>query len=92
MPASLASPNTSDEKIAIFFNLFRARESVFPRLWENEAKGTKDFDVGFIGEDHGFGRDLRVCDIAGGNRSNGVRLSQIEAEGSLALGGVLNAR
>jgi len=31
------------EKIALFKSLFRGREDVFPRLWENPRKGTKGY-------------------------------------------------
>jgi hypothetical protein len=43
---TLAAPNvpkSSEEKVALFLSLFRARESAFPRLWENRAKGTKGY-------------------------------------------------
>ena len=35
------APDSPEEKVALFLKLFRARESVFPKLWENRAKGTK---------------------------------------------------
>jgi len=34
---------TSDERIALFTRLFRCRENVFPKLWENKQKGTKGY-------------------------------------------------
>ena len=34
-------PTTADEKIALFKRLFRGREDVFPRLWENARTGKK---------------------------------------------------
>ena len=37
IPASPNVPQTSEEKIALFLSLFRARESVFPKRWENKA-------------------------------------------------------
>lgn len=36
-------PTTPDEKIALFLSLFRCRESVFPRLWENSRSGKKGY-------------------------------------------------
>jgi hypothetical protein len=36
-------PDSPEEKVALFLKLFRARESVFPKLWENRAKGTKGY-------------------------------------------------
>ncbi len=36
-------PESSDEKVALFLKLFRAREAIFPKLWENKAKGTKGY-------------------------------------------------
>jgi len=43
VPASPAVPQTSEEKIELFLRLFRARESVFPKLWKNHAKGTQGY-------------------------------------------------
>lgn len=37
------APDSPEEKVALFLKLFRARESVFPKLWENRAKGTKGY-------------------------------------------------
>ena len=34
---------TPDEKVALFLSLFRCRESVFPRLWENSRSGKKGY-------------------------------------------------
>ena len=34
---------SSDERIALFTRLFRCREDVFPKLWENRLKGTKGY-------------------------------------------------
>lgn len=42
-PAIAKTPESSDEKVALFLKLFRARESVFPKLWENKSKGTKGY-------------------------------------------------
>lgn len=36
-------PTTSEKRIALFTRLFRCREDVFPRLWENHTKGTKGY-------------------------------------------------
>src|SRR3989338_3656906 len=36
-------PTTADEKVELFLRLFRCRESVYPKLWENRAKGTKGY-------------------------------------------------
>ena len=41
--ASPVPPETADEKIELFLRLFRAREAVFPKLWENLSKGTKGY-------------------------------------------------
>jgi superfamily II DNA or RNA helicase len=40
---SESSPTTSEERIALFTRLFRCREDVFPKLWENRSKGTKGY-------------------------------------------------
>jgi hypothetical protein len=37
------APSTPNEKAALFLALFRARESVYPRLWENPASGKKGY-------------------------------------------------
>lgn len=42
-PVISKTPDSPDEKISLFLKLFRARESVFPKLWENKAKGTKGY-------------------------------------------------
>lgn len=42
-PASAAVPATSAEKVELFLSLFRCRESVFPKLWENKAKEKKGY-------------------------------------------------
>jgi hypothetical protein len=39
LPVAARVPESSEEKIDLFLRLFRARESVFPKLWENKAKG-----------------------------------------------------
>lgn len=43
LPVSASSPRTPEEKVDLFLTLFRARESVFPKLWENLSKGTKGY-------------------------------------------------
>lgn len=40
---SAEGPATPEEKIALFLSLFRCRESVFPRLWENSRSGKKGY-------------------------------------------------
>ena len=34
---------TADNRVSLFLVLFRCRESVYPRLWENKKKGTKGY-------------------------------------------------
>lgn len=36
-------PSAPEEKIALFLKLFKCRESVYPKLWENDKKGTKGY-------------------------------------------------
>ncbi|TFG59284.1 MAG: hypothetical protein E4H36_14120 [Spirochaetales bacterium] len=36
-------PETNDEKIELFLELFGCRTDVFPKLWENKNKGTKGY-------------------------------------------------
>jgi superfamily II DNA or RNA helicase len=43
LPALPSAPQTPDEKVDLFLSLFRARESVFPKLWENLSKGKKGY-------------------------------------------------
>jgi len=38
-----STPTTSEERIDLFTRLFRCREDVFPKLWENQSKGTKGY-------------------------------------------------
>ena len=42
-PASDSLPATSDERVALFLKLFRCRVSVYPKMWENQKKGTKGY-------------------------------------------------
>jgi superfamily II DNA or RNA helicase len=45
-PASMVegpAPETPEAKADLFLRLFRARESVYPKLWENTRKGTKGY-------------------------------------------------
>jgi superfamily II DNA or RNA helicase len=42
-PAVAQVPATAEEKVALFLSLFRCREDVFPRLWENPRKGTSGY-------------------------------------------------
>jgi hypothetical protein len=39
LPSLPGPPQTPDKKVELFLSLFRARESVFPRRWENAARG-----------------------------------------------------
>lgn len=43
LPVTSKAPDSPDEKVALFLKLFRARESVFPKLWENHARETKGY-------------------------------------------------
>src|SRR4030066_1741830 len=36
-------PSTAEEKVALFRSLFRGREDVFPKLWENTKTGRKGY-------------------------------------------------
>lgn len=36
-------PATAEDKIALFLTLFRCRESLYPKLWENHRKGIKGY-------------------------------------------------
>lgn len=42
-PAAVQVPATTADKVALFLSLFRCREDVFPKLWENPKKGTKGY-------------------------------------------------
>lgn len=42
-PAALRVPSTPEEKVALFLSLFRGREDLFPKLWENARKGTRGY-------------------------------------------------
>ena len=42
-PAVAQVPATAEEKVALFLSLFRCREDVFPKLWENPRKGTSGY-------------------------------------------------
>lgn len=42
-PASNFPPTSSEERISFFSRLFRCRADVFPKLWENAAKGIKGY-------------------------------------------------
>ena len=43
IPVAESIPTTSAEKLSLFLALFKCRESVFPKLWENSGKGTKGY-------------------------------------------------
>jgi superfamily II DNA or RNA helicase len=42
-PKTTATPLTPNAKIALFLSLFRCREDVYPRLWENVKTGMKGY-------------------------------------------------
>lgn len=42
-PASHEVPTTTEEKVLLFLSLFRCRESVFPKLWENSSKRIRGY-------------------------------------------------
>jgi len=42
-PAAVQTPATPADRVALFLSLFRCREDVFPKLWENQRKGTKGY-------------------------------------------------
>jgi len=41
--ASSSVPGTEEEQINLFLRLFRCRESVYPKFWENPAKGIRGY-------------------------------------------------
>jgi superfamily II DNA or RNA helicase len=43
IPVSAVPLKTSEERIALFTRLFRGREDVFAKLWENPSKGIKGY-------------------------------------------------
>ena len=43
IPACVAPPSTSDERITLFTRLFRSRDDVFPKRWENKNKSTHGY-------------------------------------------------
>jgi superfamily II DNA or RNA helicase len=43
VPASERLLSTPEERLALFVRLFRCREDVFPRMWENQKKGTRGY-------------------------------------------------
>jgi len=42
-PPVMSVPVTADNRVSLFLTLFRCRESVYPKLWENKKKGTKGY-------------------------------------------------
>jgi|WetSurMetagenome_2_1015567.scaffolds.fasta_scaffold00048_10 superfamily II DNA or RNA helicase len=42
-PASSTPLKTSEERISLYCKLFRCRDDVFPKLWENARKGIKGY-------------------------------------------------
>ncbi len=42
-PASDRPLSTPEERIALFIRLFRCRDDVFPKMWENQKKGTRGY-------------------------------------------------
>ena len=43
VPASERPLSTPEERLALFVRLFRCREDVFPKMWENQKKGTRGY-------------------------------------------------
>ncbi|MHB0928813.1 MAG: TOTE conflict system archaeo-eukaryotic primase domain-containing protein [Candidatus Nanopelagicales bacterium] len=43
LPFPYKIPSAAEEKVALFRSLFRGREDVFPRLWENAKTGRKGY-------------------------------------------------
>jgi superfamily II DNA or RNA helicase len=43
LPLENADPSSPEGKVAIFLSLFRCREDVYPRYWENQKSGKKGF-------------------------------------------------
>ena len=43
VPASDKPLTTQEERIALFIRLFRCRDDVFPKMWENRKKGTSGY-------------------------------------------------
>ena len=41
--ASEKPVTTQEERIALFMRLFRCRDDVFPKMWENQKKGTRGY-------------------------------------------------
>ena len=41
--ASEKAAETTHEKLVLFLKLFRCRNDVYPKLWENAKKGTKGY-------------------------------------------------
>ena len=42
-PALLKAPETNDEKTELFINLFRGREDIYPKRWENNKTGKSGY-------------------------------------------------
>ncbi|MBI5048728.1 MAG: DEAD/DEAH box helicase family protein [Deltaproteobacteria bacterium] len=45
-----SAPATTTEKIELFLKLFRCREDVYPKLWQNKLKGTKGYSLACANE------------------------------------------
>jgi superfamily II DNA or RNA helicase len=43
VPAHEGPLSSAEERIALFMRLFRCRDDVFPKLWENQKKGTTGY-------------------------------------------------
>ncbi|MGD0233091.1 MAG: DEAD/DEAH box helicase family protein [Syntrophorhabdales bacterium] len=43
VPATENPLTTPEERIALFMRLFRCRDDVFPKMWENQKKGTRGY-------------------------------------------------
>ncbi len=45
-------PETNDEKVRLFLDLFRCRQDVFPKYWENSKNGKKGYSPVCLNEWH----------------------------------------
>ena len=43
LPVSATTALTRDDKVALFLRLFRGRDDVYPKLWQNQNTGTKGY-------------------------------------------------
>ncbi|MEW6741730.1 MAG: hypothetical protein AB1486_03140 [Planctomycetota bacterium] len=49
-PATTGAPATNPAKVALFRSLFRGRDDVFPRRWENQNKGMSGYSPACVNE------------------------------------------